>query len=153
MQSFVFDSLVSAAGVCLLHRLQRQLLFSMWTFVSIWQGKTIADLKPHGCCETFAFQSCFGHFVCFMRVLLYVITQCEATLWPGCSGSVIKGPTDGAHEFLRYCRTNIIINLGAILLFHGAVALGSNFSNTGKITSVCCLFFFVFQVSAAWNFP
>lgn len=120
MKSFVFYILSSATGIYLLHRLQWRLFFSMFTLVSISQEKTIADLKAHGCCETFAFQACFGHFVCFMRVLLHVITQCETTFWPGCSGSFIKGRTDGAHELLRYCRTNIIINLGAILLLHGA---------------------------------
>lgn len=100
--------------------------------------KTIADLKAHGCAETLAYQTCFRHFVRLIRVLLNVITQRETTFGPGCSGNAIKGWTDGAHEFLRYRRTIIGINLRAIILLHSAVAPGSNLSGnlSPKLASV-----------------
>lgn len=113
-RSFVFCTLFPVPGVCLLHSLQHQLFLNVYVSLYLAGKTTIADLKLHGCCEMFAFQACFGHFVRFVRVSLRVITQRGATFRPGCAGSFTKGRTDGAHEFLRYCRTKNIIHLGAI---------------------------------------
>lgn len=124
----------------------------MCTFVSISQEKTIADLKPHGCCETFTFQTCFPHFVCFIQVLLHVITQCETTFWPGCSGSFIKGWQTELMNFLGTVELILLLICGPFFYFT-VLSLRAQTSSTSGIYFPNSSLLIFFQVNAGLNFP
>lgn len=125
----------------------RASLLSAWTCLHL-AGRLLTS-NPQARFETFAFQTCFRHFVCFIQVLLHVITQCETTFGRDALAALERAKQTELINFFGIVAQFFIffkINLRAILLLHSALASGSYFCTSGIFFSnLSCVI--SFQVS------